>query len=111
MTTFDMDELLDTYVALYRHKLRQVPEAKGRPKWFVRDDDGNWKRDTTLRARWYAREVCRDVSQRVEIETGDEALAYRIASSVTVGRLEHLARRDPRLIGALPARAPGAASS
>jgi hypothetical protein len=104
--TLDMDELLNTYVALYRHEVRQVPEAKGRLKWFVLADDGNWKRDTTLRARWYARLVCRDASQRVSKETGNNALARSIATATTVSRLERLARSDPRLIGELPARAP-----
>jgi hypothetical protein len=99
--TLDMDELLNTYVALYRHEVRQVPEAKGRLKWFVLADDGNWRKDSSQRARWFARLVCREASHRISRETGNDALARSIATAATVTRLEQLARSDPRLIGEL----------
>jgi hypothetical protein len=99
--TFDMEELLDTYVALYRGKALYVPEASGHIRWFVRDDAGNWKKDSSQRARWYARLVCREASHRISRETGNDSLARSIATAATVTRLEQLARSDPRLIGEL----------
>jgi hypothetical protein len=89
------DALALAFAERHEGKITFVEELSSRVahRWLIRDGDGTWQPDRTLRIQWLIRQICAGLAADVS----DPDTILRLGSRATFVAVELIAHSDPRL--------------